>query len=426
MTNTANVPIISATGTKGKTTTVAIIADVLQRLNNSVLKVDTTGHFLNGERKSTLEESRASWQLVPSVCPGRYLWEFHTNPSMASPVAVLECSVGCSGFSGLGYRAHDVGIFLNVFEDHLGSSKRLQSKEDIAHHKAFIFERIKNGGYAVFNADDELVAGQLHRVNTVDTALIPVGMTFSHFDIKDHLANGGIAVTYRDKKIVILSDDDEQIIADVTKLPWTFNGQYLPSVFNLMHSVAALYGYYKGNLPEGISDAIEAVRLDPYGGRLTVLAAENGATIIADYAHEKVSLKTIAGLARGLTGPGGKVIGVVRLAYDRSDQLIRETGEIIAKNYDHVVVYDKIDGHFKQPKEIRGSLFKQEVGYTSSVLAEGIKQFNDNVERIIREDHALERAAEIAQPNDVVIVIVNDDIKRSIGFIKDSFKADFS
>lgn len=419
-------PIISTTGTKGKTTTVAIIADVLQKLEKTVLKVDTTGHFLNGERRSTLEDSRATWQLVPSVCPGRYLWEIHQDQSLKDPVAVLECSVGCSGLSGLGYRAHDVGIFLNVFEDHLGSSKRLQTVEDIAFHKSFIFERIKNGGYAVFNADDALVVGQLDKVNQVDTSLIPVGIEFTHFDIEAHLQAGGVAISYRDGAIVLLTKDGDQDIASVNAIPWTFQGHYMPSVYNLMHAVGGLYGYFHGELPAEFREVLESVRLDKYGGRLTVLNAANGATIIADYAHEKVSLRTIAQLANEIKGSNGKVIGVVRLAYDRSDTLIRETGDVIAKSYDQVVVYDKIDGHFKQPKEIRGSLFKQEVGYTSSVLADAILQNNPNVERIIREDQAIERAAEIAGPEDVAIVIVNDNIQRSIEFIKKYFEADFA
>ncbi|MBI3889609.1 hypothetical protein HY312_03495, partial [Candidatus Saccharibacteria bacterium] len=198
------------------------------------------------------------------------------------------------------------------------------------------------------------------------------------------------------------------------------------SIYNLMHAVGGLYGYFKGELPEKFREVIESVRLDQDGGRLTVFKAANGATIIADYAHEKVSLRTIAGLAKSIKQPEGKVIGVVRLAYDRSDSLIRETAEIIANNYDTVVVYDKIDGHFKHPKEIRGSLFKQEVGYTSSVLAEAIKEHNPNVDRIIREDEAVQRAAELVQPGDVVVIIVNDDIKRSIGFIKESFKAELA
>ncbi len=418
-------PIISTTGTKGKTTTVAIIADVLQRLEKNVLKVDTTGHFLNGERQSTLDESRALWQLVPSVCPGRYLWEFHAHPEMTDTVAILECSVGCSGGAGLGYRAHDVGIFLNVFEDHMGSSARLQTKEDIAFHKSFIFRRIKNDGYAVFNADDPLVVSQLDKIKAAGVSLIPVGIEFTHFDVKAHLAAGGTAITYRGSSIVILHADQETVAADVTNIPWAFQGKYLPSVYNLMHAVGGIFGYYKGELPANFRETIEAVRLDPYGGRLTVFRAANGATIIADYAHEKVSLQTIAELAKTMKQPNGKIIGVVRLAYDRSDSLIRETGKVIAENYDTVVVYDKIDGHFKHPKQIRSTLFKQEVGYTSSVLAEGIEKYNGNVERIIREDQAIERAAEIATAEDIVVIIVNDDIKRSIGFIQESFKAEF-
>jgi hypothetical protein len=74
------VPRVSVTGTKGKTTTVSVIAEVLQKLNHNVLKVDTTGHFINGKRKSDLESSKALWGLVPSVSPGRYLYEFYENP----------------------------------------------------------------------------------------------------------------------------------------------------------------------------------------------------------------------------------------------------------------------------------------------------------------------------------------------------------
>lgn len=421
-----NPPIISVTGTKGKTTTVAVIADVLQRLQHDVLKVDTTGHFVNGQRRSTLEQSRLAWQLVPSVCPGRYLWEYHAKSDWNDFVAVLECSVGCSGLSGLGYRSHDVGIFLNVFEDHLGSSKRLQTREDIAIHKSFIFERIKNGGHAVFNADDQLVCGQLGVVNQVDTSLVPVGMEFAHFDLPAHLERGGAAITVQDSNVVLVTKDKQTVLADLRLLPWTFNGAYQPSVWNVMMAVAGLYGLYRGVLPEGFRQAVEAVRLDKYGGRLTVLKAANGATIIADYAHEKVSLEAIAGLARGLCGPEGKVVGIVRLAYDRTEQLIQETGQIIGEQYDQVVIYDKIDGHFKQPKPLRGSRFKQEVGYTSQQLLSAVLPYNAHVERIVREDQALARAAELAGPHDVVVAIVNDDIARSIEMIRTAFQADFA
>ncbi len=422
------VPIIAVTGTKGKTTTVAVIADVLQKLDKNVLKVDTTGHFLNGERKSTLDDSKATWHLVPSVAPGRYLYEFFIHPELQEDgVAVLEASLGSSSVRGMAYAYHNVGVFLNVFEDHIGSSMRIQSKDDIAVAKSFIFSKIYGNGYAVFNADDGYVVKTLSEIpeQRLDPVkLIPCGITFKEFNIGAHLASGGVAITINEhREIVIRTQQEDVIVADLTKIPWTFGGNFVPSVWNLISAVGALYGYYGGSLPANFREAFESVRLDPYGGRLTMLENEAGVKILADYAHEKVSLALVGQLARTQAAEGGKVIGVVRLAHDRSDDLMRETGKVIAKSYDQFVVYDKIDGFFRPAKN--AARFPQIVGRTSEILANSISEVNPNTERILREDEAIARAAEIAKPGDVVVIIVNDDIERSIGFIKDAFKAEF-
>ena len=423
------VPVVSVTGTKGKTTTVAVIADVLRKFGKNVLKVDTTGHFVNNERHSSLGDSKQSWRLVPSVCPGRYLWEFHDHPELREGgVAVLECSLGCSAMPGLGYRYHNIGVFLNVFEDHIGSSDRIQSQADIAKAKDFAFSRIDpDNGYAVFNADDEYVCGTLtaltERLQTPER-MIPCGFTFEHFDIDAHLMAGGVAVTVHDNKVVLRTNQEDRMLIDLTKIPWTFNGTFLPSVWNIISAVGAVYAYYGGERPENTKEAFESVRLDHYGGRLTLLENKLGVKILADYAHEKVSLSMVADLARTMIKPGGNLIGVVRLAHDRSDELMCETGKIVGEAYDQLVVYEKIDGYWRQPTKT-GMRFPQIIGRTSQVFADGIKVTNKNVERILREDEALVRAAEIAQPEDVVVVIVNDNIGRSIDFIKEKFNANF-
>lgn len=419
--------IISVTGTKGKTTTVSVIADALRAFGMNVLKADTTGHYVNGVRRSTLNQSKEVWGVVPSVAPGRYLYEFHTNPELQERgVAVLECSLGCSSLPGLGYKYHQVGVFLNVFEDHLGTTDRLQTKQDIANAKQFVFERLEpSGSYAVFNADDPFVTDKLSLFDGQATHknLVPIGLTFAHFDIKAHLRRGGVALTVANGNVVLRTSQGDMVLVDLNKLPWTFGGRFEPSVWNLLSAVGALYGYFKGELPATFRDVMEAIRLDPYGGRLTVLRAENGATIIADYAHEKVSLVKVGELARSTTGENGKVIGVVRLAHDRTDSLIEGTGREIADAYDSFVVYDKIDGYWRKAKDaIR---YPQVVGRTSELFAKGIMSRNEHVVRILREDEALAHAARLAGPEDVVVAIVNDDIERSIGFIKDSFKADF-
>lgn len=419
--------IITVTGTKGKTTTVHAIEDVLRRLNLHTIKVDTTGHFVNGMRRSTLDDSRRTWFFAPTVCPGRYLWEIHSYPELADGVAIFEASLGSSSYSGLGYRNHRVGVFLNVFEDHIGSSARIQSKDDIVRAKDFVFQRITPGGWAVFNADDEYVVKALDKIPN-SAHKLPIGLTFSHFDVKAHLRSGGLAITI-DKsgsQIILLRGDEKIVLADISAIPWAFNGKFQPSVRNLLSAMGALYGYFDGNLPDDLRRVFEGVRLDKYGGRLTLLQGKRGVKVLADYAHEKFSLRQVAELARTIADKDGRVIGVVRLAYDRTDELIKETAEYIAKNYDAFVVYDKIDGYWRQPDEtLSGSRFSQKVGYVSRMLADGLRGNNMNVERIIREDKAIQYAAEIARPGDVAVVIVNDDIERSIKFIQDSFEAEF-
>lgn len=419
-------PIISVTGTKGKTTTVAVIADVFQKLGHTTLKVDTTGHFVDGVRKSTLEDSKKLWDLVPSVSPGRYLYELMgTDKTDSHKVAVLECSLGCSSLPGLGYGHHNVGVFLNVFEDHLGSSDRLVTKEDIATAKQFVFERLrKDNGWAVFNADDALVCSKLAVVPETCT-LLPFGMNFGSFELEDHLASGGMAVTVDGSDLVLRKGTDEHVVlADLKQIPWTFNGKFEPSIMNLMAAAAAVISTGNGEVPSGLRDALESARLDPYGGRLTLLKNDTGVTVLADYAHEKQSLSLVGDLARTMITGNGRVVGVVRLAHDRTDELMKETAHQIAAHFDAFIVYDKIDGHFRVPsKRIRR--FPEVVGRTSTVFSEALSEKCDDVVRIVREDEAIRHAASIAQPHDVVVVIVNDDIERSIGFIKEAFKAEF-
>ncbi len=429
-----NIKKIAITGTKGKTTTAYLIAALLQRLDHQVLRVDSTGHFVDGVRKSSVQDSLDTWGLVPTVAPGRFLYEFATKSQKQEEqtkqsVAVLECSLGCSTISGMGYKTHDVGVFLNVYEDHLGSTKRLQTKQDIVKAKSFIFQRLAHTGWAVCNADDPLVMQACEDFMQADTHLeysvLPFGIGLEQSAIEKHLIQGGGVVTLQGTAVVYKTQTRVQEIIDTKELPWTFGGTFKPSLYNLMAAVAAVIAYNKGRVPARLAEEVARLRLDPNEGRLVLFESHNGAKILADYAHEKISLAEVARLGRTLAAPQGKVIGVVRLAYDRTDELIIETGQHIASLFDHVVVYDKIDGHFRQPKEnLRNAQFKKQVvGRVSGLLAGAIQEKNPHCEQIIREDHAAQRAAAIAQPGDVVVYIVNDDITRSNGFIKEYFKA---
>jgi UDP-N-acetylmuramyl tripeptide synthase len=224
--------------------------------------------------------------------------------------------------------------------------------------------------------------------------------------------------------VVLLQNDKEVELFDLKTIPWTFGATYKPSMVNLLHAAAALYGHFDGKLPQNFKTIMEATQLDPRGGRLTLFKAKSGALVLADYAHEKQSLREVARLGRSLVKNGGTLTAVVRLAYDRTPELIQETGRFIANDFDSFYVYDKVDGYWLKAEELPGRRFQKIEGHVSSLLSKAIAETNPNVKRIIREDEAIAGAAKNAKPNDVVVVIVNDDIDRSLGFIKSSFDAE--
>lgn len=419
---------IAVTGTKGKTTVVNFLAEVLQRaqLFDEVLHVNTSGHFLNGKRKSDLTYSSQTWGLVPSVAPGRYLYEFASPKKQAkNNLAVLECSLGSSTLSGMGYALHDVGVFLNVYEDHIGSSHRIKSKDDILAAKLFSVTKIKKGGYAVLNADDEYVRKAYPHINQKEKGVqvILFGLHITPALLKKYPC--AAYVTVQDGQVVYVSGETGKVtkVVALKKVAWTFAGHFTPSVYNLMAIVAAAYGVTNLKGVSRLGTHLAATQMPEDGGRLTQFANKAGVKIIADYAHEKYSLREVARLARLHAGKNGKVIGVVRLAYDRTDALIKDTAAYIGKDYDQFFVYDKIDGYWKKAKEIQSTIFTQEDGKISRIFAEALAQKNKHVTRIVREDEAIAAAAETAKKGDVVIVIVNDNIPRSISFIKKYFKA---
>jgi cyanophycin synthetase len=414
------IDVISVTGTKGKTTVCRVLADVLATVKNPLLLVDSSGAYINGRPKMTLDQSVDLFDVVPTVSPGRMLTFLNGKP-LKNALAILETSVGSSARIGLGYRRHKVGVFTNIFEDHIGSTSRLKSRQDIASAKDFIFRKIDYKGIAVFNSDEELIIQKLDVIpKKAEATLLPVGRKQSQF-IKNHLKQGGEWVTIKDGYIVIVSKNEIKKLLKIDDVAWTFQSQYSPSVFNLMLIMATLWAYFNKSIPREVLSRLKNSKLDNRGGRLTVFDTPNGVKVIADYAHETKSLIEVANLAKTMAGESGRIIGVLRLSYSRSDELIQATAASVAPYYDKIIVYDKIDGHFRKAKLNPRNSLPQVVGKTSQTFYDALRKQGASSERIIREDRAIAKAAKLAGPRDVVVAIVNDDAKRSVEFIKKSF-----
>ena len=409
-------PIIAIGGTKGKTTIARLLSHLYTKSGRYTLLVDTDGHYINGNMKGSLNDSMELYGLVPTNCPGRFLYKLKNKPS---PIAILETAYNCYMY-GLGYSQHKYVIFTNVLKDHIGF--HIKNRKDLAAKKAhYLFGRITPKGTAIFNADDKYIAANLNALPAnYSNKLLPVGITFKHFNLKKHLDQEGQAITIENCQIVIKSKKSTKKVIDTRKIYWTFDGHFKPSLYNLMFTIAALYAENKfKEISSQTIQNIKKYKLHKSGGRLTLLTNKHkGLKILLDFAHEKYSLREVARLANKLST--NRTIGIIRLAPERTDKLLKETGKFIANDFDVIIVYDKLDDAEKTYNSVRFNIHRKR-GDTSKIISAAIKKEqkdNRQVHQIISEEEAVKYAFSIAEKGDCLVHIVNDDHKKSISYIK--------
>ena len=185
-----DVPIVAVTGTNGKTTTTKLIAHALKYSGRMVGLAGTTGVEIDGV----------------TIVSGDY-----SGPEGAAVVfreptvdhAILEVARGGIIRRGLGFDSCDVGILLNVDEDHIGTDG-VDDLEDLALVKSTVIEVVRASGVSVLNADDPTVVGLR---KWAGGQIIYFSLDSKNETVVQHLASGGTAVTVEGGYIVIRSSE---------------------------------------------------------------------------------------------------------------------------------------------------------------------------------------------------------------------------
>lgn len=335
------IPIISVTGTNGKTTTTRMIGKMLMDRELKVGMTTTDGIHVDGrlilKGDTTGPESAQIVLRHPDV-----------------QVAVLETARGGILRGGLAYDYADVAVITNVANDHLGQYG-VENLEDIAHVKSLIAEVVRPHSYIVLNADDPLVAAIARKTKG---KVIFFSTEKDNLTIRKHLAVGGIAVFVRRGSILLCQGDQSYKICGVKDLPVTLNGK---AIHNLQNALAAIaVGWSLGLKAEGIRTSLSEFTSDPEcnRGRLNSYMI-GGVQVFIDYGHNAAGVKAIAETLRKFKAPA--VVGCVTVPGDRPDETIREVARVAARGFHRLIIREDADLRGRQPGEIAGIFMEEAI-----------------------------------------------------------------
>ncbi|MEX0720313.1 MAG: cyanophycin synthetase, partial [Balneolaceae bacterium] len=376
-TNTT-IPIIAITGTNGKTTTARLITHTLSQRGNQVGMTSTDGLVINGEM--ILEGDYSGPEGAKTVLQDSSI-----------DYAVLEVARGGILRRGLGYKQSDVAVVTNISNDHLGEGG-INTIKAMARLKGTIVEALKPSGYAVLNADDELV---LTLKDKARGTVILFSLKHENPILRQHHREGNPVVTIYKGSVVIEVNNSLQIIADVDDIPITLKGAAIFNIENVLAAVAAGYtlGLSEEEIRAGIISFNPSIEQSP--GRVNLIEM-NGFKVMIDYGHNVESIKATGEMLPKIS-TGRKIRTADGTGNRRSEDII-EFGEVIAEFYDHTIVTDTHPKHRK-------------VGETAALVKKGLLKGGcdeKQIEVIIDDREAMKKALKIATPGDIVVLQANN------------------
>jgi len=316
-------------------------------------------------------------------------------------VAVLETARGGMVREGLGFDRCDVGVVLNVTEDHMGLGG-VEDLRDLAAIKSIVAESVARNGHAVLNADDPETLRMAEHAGGEVIWFTLRGEEEMSGGLLKHLAGGGTVLGLdkrEDRRWLVIRRGEEVIhLLEAEDVPATLGGA---AEFNIANALAAAaVGVAQGLSPHAIADALRTFETDyeHNPGRLNIYDGHGFRTIV-DYAHNPAALTALGETVAKMRPNYGRVIAVVSMPGDRRDSDLRQMGAISNDYFDTIVFRERPDGRGRGAGEV------------VRLLAEGARQAGCTDDRIIIEEDehkAAEAALNMARPGDLVVLMPTD------------------
>jgi cyanophycin synthetase len=374
------IPTVAVTGTNGKTTVARLSAFLMGGTGLRVGLATTEGVSIDGRM---IQYADATGPRSAQMVLG--------DPGVQA--AVLETARGGTLRRGLGYDWTDVGVLTNITADHLGQDG-LTSIEDIAHVKALVAERVRDGGTLVLNADDPWVRSMVDRprVRADRKRIVWFSADPRNPVIVAHLGKGGIAYLVEDGWLVQATGARRTPLVRMAELPGAYGGAAPYAAANALAAIAAAraLGTPQQTVVERLG-AFDPIVHNP--GRGTLLR-RGDVSLVVDYAHNPAALAVVLRTLHRLWGPD-RCVAAVTLPGDRRDDLLAACAQVVADGVSRAVLYPDEDLRGRAPGEVP-ALVEREMRARRPAL------------HAIRADNyraAVEAALQMALPGDVVLVL---------------------
>lgn len=382
------IPIISITGTNGKTTTARLIYNTLSRLGINTGLTSTGGIFI------------AQTKVISGDTTG-FLSARDVLKNNDVEVAVFETARGGILKNGLGYEKAKVAVITSLSEDHIGM-QGIKSISDLLDIKSVVLEELADEGKIIVKAEESLVKAAFrelgccfpsiyYRKDKVKKEICLFNIEKNKY-IRDYIESGGEALYLEDNCIVYCKNGVERKILNVTDICFTHNGFSKGNILNLMCAIAAISKIVH-NI-EKVIEVLKDLKCDLYSnpGRQNILDIEYF-KIILDYGHNKEAFEEVLSLGRSLNP--SKITAIIAAPGDRMDSYIKELGSIAAKYSDYIIVREQDDLRGRKKDE------------SASLIRSGIleESFNcENFTTIYGEEDALYYAMKNAQKGEIIVL----------------------
>ncbi|HEY5562532.1 MAG TPA: cyanophycin synthetase [Clostridiaceae bacterium] len=391
---TKSIPIVSITGTNGKTTTTRLIGYAL-KLAGYKIGMTTTGGIYVGD--DCIKEGDTTGPKSAKT--------ILTNKEVEA--AVLETARGGIIRNGLGYNLADVAVITNITEDHLGLDG-IDTIEQLAMVKSLVAEAVKDEGVVVLNAADPVSLSIIPRIKCKTMFFSISG---SNERLKENIRTGSTCIYAEGKYVILESIKGKYPLMSIKDIGITLEGKLSYNVENAMAAALALVALAVDK--KIIIEALTSFKLDgkQNPGRFNMYDLDK-CKVILDYGHNMEGYKAVLSCVKKFDYK--RLIGIIGVPGDRLDANIINVGKIAGDYLDFVYVKEDIDKRGRESGEVtkllREGLYKSEIS-------------KSNIKTVLDEKEALRFAIGSAKPGDIIIVFY-ELLKPLLDIVGENIKCD--